>query len=825
MKTNKQLFAVSKLTLAVRGALIVMLALPLGAYAEDEDVAALTHPTNSVEIGVGETTKDSAKFGEYNGLDKKGANLIGNFKVRGGDAYNSHDGGDGISRWEITGKDLGTTSRELGGTYSKQGQWDFGFKYDELRHNISDTYQTPQQGSMGGNSFVIPQGFGIVDTKNPSSITNPATTGINAPYGTQALTPTQQAYFHTVDVHSDRKNTNITVSHNFDQQWSMQFGLNHLEQSGAKLISSGTDYNVKNVGNTLPLTSGAPTKEAIQMLMNPTNYTTDTFNLALNWIGDKAHFTGSYYLSQFKDGYNGVSFSNPMTAASANSAVGTPLTSASFPANGTPLGAPFAVDTLSTAPDNYFQQLNLNGGYNFTQATKLVGGVSYGRNTQDMAYINQDQMQVGGLPQSSLNGLVVTKHADLKLTNQTTKDLALSAGFKFNDRDNQTASNIYKFFDLGGAAETSISTPLSNKKTQFELDADYRLTQRQKLNVGYEHEQIHRWCNSSLTLAQILAVTPGPGGTVGNGVAAAYFANGASCVQVPNSTENKLVANYHLQATDDVNLTAGYSYGRRRADVNPAFYNPMQANNQGYELPGYIAFFDASRNEQTVKAGVNWQATEKLNVGLNGRYVNDDYRAALGVQKGNAWSANLDAGYYFTENTSATAYVTVQSRKRDLNNNVWSHATATFNTLVNQMWTNTLSQDESTVGINAKHGGLMGGKLDLSADLTYSLSKSGYTTTDNYVNAACTAVSTSGYACGPTPDIKSELIQFKLAGDYKLDKASAVRVGYLYQNLKSTDYYYNAYQMGYTPTSLMPTNQQAPSYSVNVITASYLYTF
>ncbi len=449
MKTTKEIFKVSRLTLAVQGALMVMLAIPLGAYAEDEDVAALTHPTNTVEVGVGSTSKDSAKFGEYNGLDKKGANLIGDFKVRGGDAYNSHDGGDGITRWQFSGVDLGTTSRELGGTYSKQGQWDFGFKYDELQHNFG-SIQTPQQGSMGGNSFVIPQGFGIIDTKNPSSITSPATAGINAPYGSQALTPTQQSYFHTIDVHSDRKKSTITIGHEFDQQWSMQFELSHLDQSGAKLISSGTDYQVKSPGNALGAIVGAPTKEAMQMLANPTNYKTDTFNLALNWIGDKGHFTGSYYLSQFKDGYNGVSFSNPFTANSTNATAGTPLTGAAFPANGTALGVAFPINTLSTAPDNSFQQLNLNGGYNFTQATKLVGGVSYGRNTQDVAYINQDQMQVGGLPQSSLNGLVVTKHADLKLTNQTTRDLALSAGFKFNDRDNRTASNIYKFYDLGG---------------------------------------------------------------------------------------------------------------------------------------------------------------------------------------------------------------------------------------------------------------------------------------------------------------------------------------------------------------------------------------
>ena len=165
------------------------------------------------------------------------AYLIGNFKVRGGDAYNSHDGGDGIDRWEFNGTDLGTTSRELGGTYSKQGQWDFGFKYDELRHNITDTYQTPTQGSMGGNSFILPNAFGVIDSR-----TKPAAVGgVIPPYGAQALTANQLAYFHTEDVHTDRKNAKFNAGYNIDRQWSVQFDYNRLTQDGAKLIAAGTD--------------------------------------------------------------------------------------------------------------------------------------------------------------------------------------------------------------------------------------------------------------------------------------------------------------------------------------------------------------------------------------------------------------------------------------------------------------------------------------------------------------------------------------------------------------------------------------------------------
>jgi hypothetical protein len=47
----------------------------------------------------------------------------------------------------------------------------------------------------------------------------------------------------------------------------------------------------------------------------------------------------------------------------------------------------------------------------------------------------------------------------------------------------------------------------------------------------------------------------------------------------------------------------------------------------------------------------------------------------------------------------------------------------------------------------------------------------------------------------------------------------------LYQHLKSTDFYYTPLQYGGTPTAMLPTNQQAPSYSVNVITATYIYNF
>jgi hypothetical protein len=155
-------------------------------------------------------------------------------------------------------------------------------------------------------------------------------------------------------------------------------------------------------------------------------------------------------------------------------------------------------------------------------------------------------------------------------------------------------------------------------------------------------------------------------------------------------------------------------------------------------------------------------------------------------------------------------------------------------------WNNKLKGNDTTVGIGAKQGGLMGSKLEIAGDLTYSLGKTGYGTQLNYdptttaapvvapattptFGVACSAPTT--LSCGEVPDIKNRMVQFKLVGNYQLDKSARVALGYTYRNLKTTDYYYNGYQYGSTPASILPTNQQSGSYSVSVVSASYIYNF
>ena len=767
------------LALAVKGALIAMFTLPIVVMAEDsagDETTALTRPTNSVELGIMNVSKDSAKFGEYNGLDKSGLYGIANINLRGGNTY---DGGEGNTHWEVKGVDLGTTSRAVSGSITNQGEWNIGVGYDELRHNISDTYQTPQQGSMGGNNFTLPTTFGTLNGQ------------------ARVLDGVQLGAFHTENVGTSRKNSSIGGSYTFSPQISFLFDYNHLDQSGAKLTAFGASAGPA----TLP-SAGSWRPEAVAILMNPTNYKTDSINLALNWVGDKGHLTTSYFGSLFQNANNSLSWQNPMLSTSG----------ATICASGG--SCTYQTNTASTAPDNQFHQFNLMGGYTLIPSTKIAGGFSYGRNTQNDSFVT-NLMQAGGLPKSSLDGLVINTHADFKLTNQATKDLTLTAGFKYNERDNQTASSTYKFINIAGVNDTVTSTPMSNRKTELQLMSDYRLTKNQKINIAYEHDWFKRWCNS-------YAID-------GNNPAA------AACAVSPSNSEDKLGLIYKLAASENLKFNFGYAYADRRASFDHTAVTPVGVTVglrviNGADLAGFIPYFEASRTQNMLKAGFDWQASDRLSLGLKGKYAKDEYNdSTLGVQDGRTQGVNLDAAYSVNDQSTVTAYVSWQNRTRDLKSaqaasNVASSVTSltALNAVVPLgVWTNRMEDNNNTVGINATRGGLMNGKLDVVADLSYAVDKTGYSTKVPY-SGTC---STVALTCVDLPDISNKLVMLKFSGNYQLNKQGRVALGYIYQHLTSDDYFYNSYQYGYTPNRVMPTNQQSGSYSVNVVSATYIYTF
>jgi hypothetical protein len=71
--------------------------------------------------------------------------------LAGGGAYDSTD----ATRWHLNATDLGTAARSADGDYGVQGRFRLNFKYDEIQHNVWDSYNTPYLGA-GSNVPTLP---------------------------------------------------------------------------------------------------------------------------------------------------------------------------------------------------------------------------------------------------------------------------------------------------------------------------------------------------------------------------------------------------------------------------------------------------------------------------------------------------------------------------------------------------------------------------------------------------------------------------------------------------------------------------------------------
>ena len=106
---------------------------------EDDDVAQLTKPHSSLELGVGIVSDDNRRFGRYSGMTDDGA-----YGLLGID-LNSRD--DATGTWfKLRGRNLGLDSRELRLDYERQGKWGYSLEFSQTPREIPYTFNTTLTG-------------------------------------------------------------------------------------------------------------------------------------------------------------------------------------------------------------------------------------------------------------------------------------------------------------------------------------------------------------------------------------------------------------------------------------------------------------------------------------------------------------------------------------------------------------------------------------------------------------------------------------------------------------------------------------------------------
>jgi MtrB/PioB family decaheme-associated outer membrane protein len=856
------------LVLAVGSALATLVLVPLANAADEAAAAAvadLTQSPNTVEIGIGTVKDADAKFGEYNGHDNDGTYGIGNFDLRGGSAYNS----DGVTRWRVTGSDMGLDTRNLNAQFGEQGKFSINFGYDELVHNISDSYMTPYNGA-GSSTLTLPDNWethkltcanGVLGNQGNTNFGGVS----NATVGTKgcgnyylsgntsnavtanalALTGAELADFHQVDLYTERKKYQGGLTFEISPQWQISGNASHETKKGVMALGQafggGTSAQV-----TVP---------------SPIDYTTNQFDLALAFTGDKMFAKLAGYASIFDNKKSAVTVENPWYTNS---------TLAAFP----------NVGLFSGAPSNDFYQVNFTGGYNFTHTTKLVAYAAYSRNTQNEDLERGDTVSptANGFTNPAFDGEVITKSFNLKLTSRPINNLNLSAGYKYDDRDNKSSSHIYEWRwtdQQTGTINEAINTPYGRRLNQFNLDADYMLKQGHAIGAGYEYSNLDRTCKGELD-----AITSG-------------------CINVDKLKENTVRLEYRNNVFETVSGKIGYSYGQRDASsykrnangaTGPAINAAgaaLAAGSPGLAISDIAddfltRFNSADRTRNKVRASVDWQPKDSLDLSAGVEYLHDDFDLGknptiankygpigtfspldAGLNSSESWILNLDGAWKVSEKFTLNAFYTYENKESDLNGmactsvalaSATSYCTKANYPLDKAAWSANMIDRIHTFGLGFK--ALPKTNVEFTGDYVRSHSESPYDLTAGGKEAYSATISNPTALITSTLPLSDKLSgvysdsdTIKLGAKYTVDKHSAWRMNLEWQKLSSGDpTRYDGLQMGSSQATvngsgarvngvvvpntkvvpvapLMPTNESSPDYSMYVVGVSYIYSF
>jgi MtrB/PioB family decaheme-associated outer membrane protein len=797
MNGKQERFARRALVLALQAALTA--ALPAAAVAADGDAADPRVRESVVEVGVLNVDKDSAKFGEYNGLDKKGAYAIGNFGLYGG------DGDAGAFRWKAVGTQLGLDTRNVVGEVGTQGRWRVTASYDEIPHRISDHFLTLWNGA-GSTTLTLPSGYPAASTRlsvtnsaggllaNWNNIQSPNATATTTGGGPASVIPANLKEF---DVGTQRKIGKAVVSYLFAPGWEVKGSVRREDKDGTKLTGV-------NIGRFSGVSA---------ILPEPISSTTDIFEVGLAHANPVWHFNASYYASIYRNDIKLWTVENP----GANNAV---------------LGN---IARLQSYPDNEMHQVNLSGGYKFSPMTRLTLVGTYSRLTQDDTFIDPPAGSTWVVPVTSPHAKVINTYLLTRFSTRFMPQLNFNASYKFEQRDNKTP--IYNFLTTGGdspGASTQFSnTPLNRKLQNYNLDLDYLISRGQGVKLEYEYEQIRRTANGD-----------------------------ESPFRADKTYDDTIRVEYRRTLADALTGRISYARSQRRVkeyeEGNPRPTSPpapLPAADP--QLTGFEQFFLADRDRDKLRSQLNFEATEALSLSAKVDYNRDHYPAQYGLKESKSWTTSLDASLSASENLVFNAFYTYEDMRMQLDSlaiargltssilvpHVSGPPCAPFTNAANTLpadyftdpcrqWSESQSDKVHTIGLAFLYKGLMGGRLVLAGDVSYAhavtpIGVSGGTYYSNGVPNSATA--NFFIAASNFPDITSTLTTFRLAGTYAIDSRSAIRLIYQYSKLKSADWQYDAYTnsaLGVLAVqNYIGPGITAPNYNVNVVGVSYIYRF
>ena len=337
-----------------------------------------------------------------------------------------------------TATDLALDAREFEVEAGRQGRYGLYLGYNELPYRQFDTTETIF--TAEGNDFLrLPPGW--VAAGSTAGFTELANS------------------LYPLDIGSDRQN--------------VMLGGHFLMSAGFKFFA---DFRQEN-RDGVQITSGSGFTQS-SMLPRMIDYQTDTIDLGLRYASGPLSLSLAWYGSFFDNKAGSLTWENPF--------FDNPATSGFDPYR------------MALEPDNDFQQLTLTGSYRFQTWNSVLGFTAANgtgkQNEPLLPYTINPNLAAGALPVANLDGKVDTSNYSVTLTSRPIRKGRIILGYRFDERDNQTAQATWTrvIVDTFVSADPETNTPYSFERTRMHVSGEYELFDQLRLSAGYERRELDR---------------------------------------------------------------------------------------------------------------------------------------------------------------------------------------------------------------------------------------------------------------------------------------------------------------------------------------------
>lgn len=521
---------------------------------------------------------------------------------------------------------------------------------------------------------------------------------------------------------SDRQRINLGATLEADSHWTVYTDVEHENRDGNQVTGSNFVFSAAE-------------------LLEPIDYETSTFSTGVRYDARHWDLGLAYKANFFSNDNRSLIWDNPYSSGGRGQ--------------------------MALPPDNQAHQINLQGGYYFSDRAVFSGNIALGRMMQDESFVQptiNPSLNAPGLPASNADAEVDTLNANARLSwTPPIAGLSTLLRYRANVRDDNTPERTFTqvITDtfVGGEARNE---QLSYARHTVKASVRYRLNSSHRISGGTDFEAYDRNYGSD-----------------------------------PSTREYTVWSKVRSRLTRHVQLTIkGARSWRNGSDNAPEVINGAPQN------PDMVWFDVADRTQSRARAALSLSPITWLTTTLSGEFTLSDYDdTRIGRTERIQRSVNVDASVVPAEDTSLYMYYSRQFDAFNQNNSPGAGL----------LWVGETEDSFDTIGLGGRVNNIRD-KLDLSVDITFSNS-----TGDTKVK--------TGTPTTPFPDFDNKRIALALSSDYRVSERGSLGLNLNYENyFTRKDWRFDRVAPDTAP-GLLSLGRDVDSYQVLVATLVGRYRF